>query len=81
LKITLLSYLDFGDGVTERVDEGEAIDAGVGVKKMILIPPSSGTGESTFLLVRIRETMIMTMRKNPMMMLVAATVLVRSSIR
>jgi len=62
------------------VAEEDAAVMGVGVKKMILIPPSSGTGESTFLLVRIREMMIMTMRKNPMMMLVAATVFVRSSI-
>ncbi len=62
------------------VAEGDAIVAGVGVKKIILIAPSSGTGESTFFPVKRITIMIITKRKIVTMMPVAATVLVLSSI-
>lgn len=52
----------------------------VGVKKIIFIAPSSGTGDVTFLPVRRIEITMITRRSIPMMMPVAATVLVRSSI-
>jgi len=68
-------------GATETVAEGEEAERGVGVRKIILIAPSSGTGDITFLLVRSIPTIIMMMRKIPKMILVAATVFVRSSIQ
>ena len=72
-------YRDFAVGVRVTVADGEAVDRGVGDKKIILIVPSSGTGDSTFL--PVSKTMIMTMMKKiPIIIPVAATVFVRSSI-
>lgn len=62
------------------VAEGEAVLTGVGVKNIILIAPSSGTGDNTFFPPKTTPTTIITTRKNPMIILIAATVLVRSSI-
>lgn len=66
-------------GVTVIVAEGVTKLIGVGVKKMILIAPSSGTGESTFFPVSMMPMIIM-IKKKPMMIPEAATVFVLSSI-
>jgi len=67
-------------GVTVLFADGDAALNGVGVRKIIFIAPSSGTGDSTFLPVNNIPTMMRIIRKNPNTIPVAATVLVRSSI-
>ena len=66
-------------GVTVMVADGVAKVIGVGDINIIFIAPSSGTGDKTFFPVKT-TAIITTMRKNPMMIPVAATVFVRSSI-
>ena len=66
--------------IQEVIKRLKSIFSKVEVKKIILMAPSSGTGDNTFLPVRRMPTTIIMMRKKPKMILVAATVLVRSSI-
>jgi hypothetical protein len=69
------------DRVGVSVADTEATDTPcVGVKKIIFIAPSSGTGESTFFPVSITTTIIMMKRKKLIIIPVAAIVFVRSSI-
>lgn len=68
-----------GEGA--RVAEGVASMVGVGVTKIIFIAPSSGIGDTTFLLEITAPAMTTTSNKAPTIIATAATVFCRSFIR
>ncbi len=76
-----------GFGVTFLVGVGETVLSavgtaiGVGVEKIIFIAPSSGTGEMMVLRATSAPTNTITNTTTPTMMVMAASVLLRSSIR
>lgn len=70
----------FGDDPEVGVSAGEIAGIGVGLIKMILMAPSSGTGESTFLPVTTTPIVAAIRITNPRSTVMAASVRRRSSI-
>ena len=75
----MLVVLVVGDG--ESVADGELTGVGVGVVKMILIAPSSGTGDTVFFAETTTPTTIAAKTKIPKSTVMAASVRLLSSIR
>ncbi len=85
LGVAVALGVGFFVGVTALVGvsdaEGVAITTGVGETKMILMAPSSGTGDTVLLPARSTPMTIRISARTPMIIVTAAIVFLRSSIR